>query len=164
MKVKRKSAGILLFRRSGGTVEFFLVHHGGPFWANKDAGAWTIPKGEFDESEEPLQAAIREFREETGTLLAGKFITLTPVIQKAGKLVYAWALEGNLEAEKIQSNTYRIEWPPKSGKWQSYPEVDKAGWFTATEAAEKMNGAQLSLIDELLAKLNGLRPDGTILL
>src|SRR5688572_13749217 len=112
---KRKSAGILMYRFRQEQLEFFLVHPGGPFWANKDAGAWSIPKGEFEETEDPLQAAIREFGEETGTAPEGDFMPLPPVVQKAGKMVLAWAVEGQIDADHIRSNHYRIEWPPKSG-------------------------------------------------
>ena len=154
MKPKRKSAGILLYRQQRGVTEFFLVHYGGPFWANKDAGSWSIPKGEFSDNEPPMQAAIREFEEETGKKVSGSFIELVPVIQKAGKIVYAWALENDIDAETIRSNTYRIEWPPKSGKWQSYPEIDKAAWFDIATAKKKINEAQIAFIDELMSKLS----------
>lgn len=154
MKVKRISAGILLYRFKKDSLEIFLVHPGGPFWSNKDAGAWMIPKGELAEGEEPLQAAKREFEEETGKSLSGAFIELTPVVQKAGKMVYAWALEGDIDAEKITCNNFKVEWPPKSGHWKSYPEVDKAAWFTVGAAKEKINPAQIALIDELLLYLN----------
>ncbi|MFL5809201.1 MAG: NUDIX domain-containing protein, partial [Flavisolibacter sp.] len=120
----RKSAGILLYRIKDSFPEFFLVHPGGPFWKGKDKAAWSIPKGEFPEDEEPLTAAKREFEEETGKKISGSFIELNPVKQKGGKLVYAWAIEGEIDADKIISNTYKIEWPYKSGKWQTYPEVD----------------------------------------
>ena len=146
---KRQSAGILMFRFREGQIEYFLVHPGGPFWANKDLGAWSIPKGEFQEPEDPLLAAIREFGEETGTEPAGVFLPLPPVVQKAGKVVLAWAVEGNVDAAGIQSNHYRIEWPPHSGKWSSYPEVGKAGWFADAEAREKINPAQAAFIDAL---------------
>lgn len=149
----RQSAGILMFRRITADIEFFLVHPGGPYWQNKDKGAWTIPKGEFT-NEEALEAAKREFKEETGSEVRGSFIPLTPVKQKAGKLVYAWAVEGLIVAENITSNTYKVEWPYKSGKWQSYPEVDKAGWFTFKEAAEKINPAQIALLEELMSILD----------
>jgi predicted NUDIX family NTP pyrophosphohydrolase len=150
MKVKRKSGGILLYRFRQNELEFFLVHPGGPFWANKDTGAWSIPKGEFDENEDALAAAKREFKEETGTKLSGDFIELTPIVQKAGKQVYAWAVEGDIDALSIQSNTFKIEWPPKSGKWKDYPEVDKAGWFDSKTAKEKINPAQVSFIYEVI--------------
>lgn len=146
---KRKSAGLLMYRLRDEIQEYFLVHPGGPFWANKDLGAWSIPKGEFEDTEDPLEAAIREFGEETGTVPEGNFLPLPPVVQKAGKMVLAWAVEGNIDAERIESNQYKVQWPPKSGKWRSYPEVDKAGWFTETEAREKINPAQAAFIDAL---------------
>ena len=154
MKLVRKSAGILLYRLHKTEPEFFLVHPGGPFWAKKDLGTWSIPKGEFEVDEDLLGAAKREFKEETGTDLSGDFVELTPVLQKAGKQVYAWAVEGNIDASTIQSNTFKIEWPPKSGTWKSYPEVDKAGWFNATVAKEKINPAQVAFIEELMDKLS----------
>ena len=154
MKNARKSGGILLYRFSQNKLEFFLVHPGGPFWINKDAGAWSIPKGEFDQDENPLDAAKREFKEETGTSLDGNFIALTPIIQKSGKQVYAWAKEDDIDAAGIQSNSFTIEWPPKSGNWKSYPEVDKAAWFDSEMAKEKINPAQVAFIDELIDKLN----------
>jgi predicted NUDIX family NTP pyrophosphohydrolase len=142
-----------LFRRKEAVVEVFLVLHGGPWWVGKDQGAWTIPKGEFDETELPLEAAIREFEEETGTLLRGPFIELTPVVQKAGKQVFAWAMEGDLDAAAIRSNTFTMEWPPRSGKRQAFPEVAKGAWFSLAEAQEKINGAQIPLLAELQAKV-----------
>lgn len=151
----RTSAGILLYRLLEHKPQFFLVHPGGPFWSNKDAGAWTIPKGEFDTSEEPLAAAIREFAEETGYTLSGSFLALTPITQKAGKQVYAWALEGDIDATQIHSNLFKVEWPPKSGNWKTFPEVDKAAWFDAKMAKEKINVAQVAFIDELIKKLVG---------
>ena len=131
----------------------FLVMHGGPYWAGKDAGSWTIPKGEFEETEPPLDAAIREFEEETGTRLNGRFIALLPIVQKAGKQVFAWALEGDLDATAIRSNTFTIEWPPRSGKWQTFPEVAKGAWFSIEEAKAKINAAQVPFLDELLLKI-----------
>ena len=153
MKPTRKSAGILLYRILN-NPEFFLVHPGGPFWAKKDLGSWSIPKGEFDDTEDALTAAKREFKEETGTDISGNFIPLIPITQKAGKQVYAWAVQGDIDAEVIQSNTFKMEWPPKSGQWKSYLEVDKAGWFDIKTAKEKINPAQVVLIEELLEKLN----------
>jgi len=147
---KRKSAGILLYRDADPETEVFLVMHGGPYWVNKDAGAWTIPKGEFDESETPLQAALREFEEEIGVKLQGDFIELQPIVQKAGKQVFAFAQKSDLDATNIRSNTFTIEWPPKSGKWQSFPEVAKAAWFPISVAREKINVAQIAFLDELL--------------
>ena len=149
----RKSAGLLVYRRRDAFVEVFLVHPGGPFWKGKEAGAWSIPKGEFSDGEDPLCAAVREFSEETGQKIDGDFVELRTVQQKGGKQVLAWAVEGNDDAAGIQSNHYRIEWPPKSRKWSSYPEVDKAAWFKWTEAKKKINPAQTSFIDELIAQL-----------
>ena len=148
-----QSAGILLYRRRNNRVELFLVHPGGPFWQKKDLGAWTIPKGEFTENEKGLKAAQREFEEETGIALSGNFIELTPVKQKAGKLIYAWALEGNVDPSAIVSNSFKIEWPPKSGQYREFPEIDKAEWFSEEEAKEKINPAQARLVDELLQRL-----------
>lgn len=146
----RKSAGILLFKIKNATLQLFLVHPGGPFWAGKDTGAWSIPKGEFSEEEDALSAAKREFYEETGTAVDGHFIALSPVKQKAGKIVYAWALEGDIDEKNIQSNSFKIEWPYKSGKWQTFPEVDMAGWFNIEEAKQLINMAQVAFIDELV--------------
>lgn len=149
----KQSAGILLYRFLNNQLQVFLVHPGGPFWKNKDSGVWTIPKGEFTFEETPLTAAIREFHEETGKLLSGNFLELSPVKQKSGKLVYAWAIEGDIDPGDIQCNTFKMEWPPKSGKWQNFPEVDKGEWFTTEEVKEKIIAAQLPLIDELQEKL-----------
>ena len=149
----RKSAGILLFRIKEREPEVFLVHPGGPFWKGKDKGAWSIPKGEFDENEAAIDAAKREFMEETGKSVNGNLIQLNPVKQKGGKLVLAWAVEGDIDADHIISNTYKLEWPYKSGKFQSFPEVDKAGWFSIPDAKEKINPAQTALIDDLLTKI-----------
>ena len=146
---KRKSAGILLYRTGKNGIEVFLVMHGGPYWVGKDAGAWSIPKGEFTDPETPLQAAIREFHEETGTLLIGDFKALQPVVQKAGKQVFAYAIQGDIDASAITSNTFTVQWPPKSGNWQSFPEVAKVQWFSITEAAAKINAAQVSFLNEL---------------
>ena len=154
-KPVKKSAGILLYRLLKNKPEFFLVHPGGPFWTNKDAGAWTIPKGEYDINEEPLAAAIREFSEETGHIISGNFISLTPIIQKAGKQVDAWALEGDIDTTNIRSNSFNIEWPPKSGNWKSYPEIDRAEWFNIKTAKEKINPAQVAFLEELIMKLDG---------
>ena len=142
-----------MYRKKAGELQVLLVHPGGPFWKNKDLGAWSIPKGELAKDEEPLSAAIREFKEETGIDVDGKFLSLSPIRQKSGKTVLAWAVEGNLDAAAIVSNTFSFEWPPKSGRWQEIPEVDKAGWFTLEEAAEKINVAQAALLVELGAKL-----------
>ena len=146
----KKSAGILLYRFYKGDIQVFLVHPGGPFFKNKDLGSWTIPKGEIEENENLLVAATREFHEETGILLTGSFIELKPVKLKSGKLVYAWALEGDLDEKKVRCNTFTMEWPPKSGKFAEFPEIDKGEWFHTTKAFEKIIPAQLSLIEQLL--------------
>lgn len=145
----KKAAGILLYRIRGGELEVFLVHPGGPFWAKKDDGAWSIPKGEFSEDEEPLRAAKREFQEETGFSIEGNFLALAPLKQRGGKLVYAWALEGDCAAGAIKSNTFSMEWPPRSGNRKEYPEVDRAGWFTTESAKRKIVSAQVGFLDEL---------------
>jgi predicted NUDIX family NTP pyrophosphohydrolase len=134
----KTSAGILVYRFRGGTLEVFLVHPGGPFWRKRDAGAWSTPKGEFAEAEEPLEAAKREFREETGFAIEGSFIALTPLKQPSGKLVYAWAVEGDCDARFIQSNTFRLEWPPRSGKYEEFPELDRVAWLPIPEAMDKI--------------------------
>jgi predicted NUDIX family NTP pyrophosphohydrolase len=150
---KKNSAGILLHRLHGSEIEVFLVHPGGPFWAKKDAGAWSMPKGEFEAGEDPLEAAKREFKEETGFAVEGTFIELTPVKQPGGKVVYAWAVMGDCEAESIKSNTFSLEWPPRSGKRKEFPEVDRAGWFTPEVAREKILKGQLNFLEELKRKI-----------
>jgi len=149
----KTSAGLLLYQRNNNVLQVFLVHPGGPFFAKKDAGAWSVPKGEIDEGEDALAAAKREFEEETGCRPAGNFIPLSPVTQKSGKIVHAWAVEGDCDAQAIRSNTFTLEWPPKSGRMQEFPEVDKAGWFTIDEAREKINPAQAALMEELINRL-----------
>lgn len=150
---KKQSAGILLYRLKKEVPEFLLVHPGGPYWKNKDSGSWTIPKGEFSDQDDPLEEAKREFREELGFNFEGAVIKLSPIIQKGGKVVYAWASEGDIDPQKIKSNLFEIEWPPRSGKNQMFPEVDKAGWFGVKEAKEKINKAQVPFIDELMKML-----------
>ena len=147
------SAGLLLYRRRGGALELFLVHPGGPFWAKKDAGAWSIPKGETDPEEDHLAAARREFAEETGLQADGRFLPLTPIRQSGGKIVHAFALEGDFDPSTIQSNSFEIEWPPRSGRKRSFPEIDRAAWFSLDEARQKINPAQRALLDELQAML-----------
>jgi len=150
----KKSAGIILYRYQASILQVLLVHPGGPFWANKDVGVWSIPKGEFDETESPFDAALREVKEETGLLLDGNFTALQPVKQKSGKLVYAWALQKDIDATQIKSNSFQMEWPPKSGKQQSFPEVNAAAWFSIEEAAEKILSGQLPLQQQLQQKFN----------
>lgn len=150
---QKKSAGILLYKSNKKTPQFFLVHPGGPFWKNKDGGAWSIPKGEFVDDEDPLIAAQREFKEETGHAIKGDFIQLTPVKQKSGKMIHAWAVEGDIDTNDIKSNLFEIEWPPRSGKKQEFPEVDRAEWFPAEQAKQKINSSQAALIDELITLL-----------
>ncbi len=151
----RTSAGLLIYRRRGGALEVFLVHPGGPFWANKDAAAWSIPKGEFDPAEDPLAAARREFEEETGLKMAGEFTPLAPVRQAGGKVVHAFVLEGDCDPAAIQSNTFEIEWPPRSGRRQTFPEVDRAAWFPLDVARGKIHKGQAGLLDQLRAMLEG---------
>lgn len=151
----RQSAGLLLYRRRAGRLEVFLVHPGGPFWKNKDEGAWSIPKGEYSIGEDPLAAARREFQEETGFAVEGDFIPLTPVTQAGGKVVQAWAVAGDCDPQKIRSNTFTLEWPPKSGKIREFPEVDRAGWFDLDTARKKINKAQAMFLDELEKLLSG---------
>jgi predicted NUDIX family NTP pyrophosphohydrolase len=145
----KQSAGILMYRLTTAGVEVFLVHPGGPFWKKKDKAAWTIPKGEFTDEEEALTAAVREFREETGFTPVGPFIPLKPVRQKAGKQVYAWAAVGDIVPALVRSNSVTLEWPPRSGRKLTFPEVDKGNWFTLSLAREKMNPAQTAFLDEL---------------
>lgn len=150
----KQSAGLLLYREREGHLEIFLVHPGGPLWSRKDLGSWSIPKGEFDE-EGPLIAAKREFREETGVdAPLGEYIRLNPVRQKSGKIVHAWAVTGEVDAEHIHSNDFEMEWPPKSGKMQSFPEIDRAAWFPVEDARQKINPRQVDLIQELLERLS----------
>jgi predicted NUDIX family NTP pyrophosphohydrolase len=151
---RKRSAGIVLYRLAGDEPEVLLVHPGGPFWANKDAGAWSIPKGEHDDAEDPQAAALREFREETGTELAPSELTpLGSVRQKSGKQVSAWAVEGDLDPETVRSNTFEMNWPPRSGTKQSFPEVDRAEWFDLDTAREKLNPAQTAFLDRLVELL-----------
>ena len=150
----KQSAGLLLHRLRGRELEVFLVHPGGPFWAKKDAGAWTIPKGEFTDGEDPLTAAKRELREETGVAVEGPFSPLGTVRQAGGKLIHGWIAAGDFDADAIVSNTFKMIWPPRSGKWSEFPEVDRAGWFSLTVAAEKINPAQAEFLHRLRAALD----------
>jgi predicted NUDIX family NTP pyrophosphohydrolase len=148
------SAGLLLYRRRSRGLEVLLAHPGGPFWRDRDIGAWTIPKGVVDEGEELLQAACREFAEETGIAPAAPFLSLGSIRQKGGKVVHAWAWEGDADAGAIVSNTTRIEWPPGSGRWITYPEVDRCGWFDPAAARERLNPAQAELVERLESVLS----------
>jgi predicted NUDIX family NTP pyrophosphohydrolase len=145
----KQSAGILLYRMTDKQLQVFLVHPGGPFFQKKDEGAWSIPKGEYVNGEDPLAAAQREFEEETGQTISGNFVKLQPVKQKSGKVVQAWAVEGDIDRDAIKSNLFEIEWPPKSGKRVSFPEIDRAEWFTIEIAKQMILPGQLGLIEEL---------------
>jgi predicted NUDIX family NTP pyrophosphohydrolase len=147
------SAGMILYRRVGDTIEVFLAHPGGPFWRHRDAGAWTIPKGLVDAGEQPLQAAIREFREETGIEPQPPFLPLGSIRQKSGKTVHAWGWEGDADPAAVFSNEAKTEWPRGSGRWLTFPEVDRCGWFSPDEARQKLNEAQAELVGRLEASL-----------
>lgn len=148
-----RSAGLLLYRRQGDTVEVFLAHPGGPFWKNRDLGVWTIPKGLVEPGEEPLAAACREFAEETGIEPTGPFLPLGSVKQKGGKTVEAWAFAGDADPDAVCCNTFRMEWPPRSGKFIEVPEIDRCGWFDPQTAKSKLNPAQAEFVDRLLETL-----------
>ena len=148
------SAGLLLYHRAGGELEVLLAHPGGPFWAHRDAGAWSIPKGLVEEGEDVLVAACREFEEETGLRPTGPFLSLGSVRQKAGKLIYAWAWQGDADPSRLTSNLMRTEWPRGSGRWLRFPEVDRCAWFGPQTAREKLNPAQTAFIDRLEAQLS----------
>jgi Predicted NTP pyrophosphohydrolase len=152
------SAGILLWRRTLAGPEVLLVHPGGPYWRNKDDGAWTIPKGQLDPGEEPLDAAVRELKEETGVVVDGPFVALGTVRQKAGKRVSAFACEGDCDADAIVSNSFEMEWPPRSGKVASFPEVDRAEWFEMGEARAKIIAGQAGFLDELESLIQSTKP------
>ena len=145
----RYSAGLLMYRHRQGVLEVFLVHPGGPFWAAKNAGAWSIPKGEYTSAEDPLAAARREFTEETGLTAAGKFFPLGSLKQPSGKIIYAWAVAGDCDPGDIRSNTFSLEWPPRSGRRQDFPEVDRAAWFPLAAAREKIVRGQAPFLEEL---------------
>ena len=149
----RRSAGILLYRRRRGRIEVFLVHPGGPFWRKRDDAAWSIPKGEFEPPEAPLDAARREVAEETGLRLDGDFLALAPQKQSDGKIVSVWALEGDADPAAVRSNSFALEWPPRSGKVQDFPEIDRAAWFDLETARRKIHKGQTGFLDELAARL-----------
>jgi len=145
----KNSAGILMYRRRQGIVEVLLAHMGGPYWAKKDLGAWSIPKGEYSPGEDPLAAGRREFEEETGVSVSGEFTALIPIKQSGGKIVHIWAIEGDCDASSIRSNTFLMEWPPRSGRQQAFPEIDRAEWFTLDIAKDKVTKGQRGFIEQL---------------
>ncbi|RPJ78579.1 MAG: NUDIX domain-containing protein, partial [Alphaproteobacteria bacterium] len=151
--MSKKSAGILAYREEAGYLKVLLVHPGGPFWAKKDEGAWSIPKGEFEDNEEPFAASKREFEEETGFPPDGEMIPLEPARQPSGKVIYAWAMKCQLDSSKLKSNTFTMEWPPKSGRYQEFPEIDRADWFTLQEAKHKLLKGQTAFLVQLQEKL-----------
>jgi len=150
----KKSAGLIMYRFNDSKLEVLLVHPGGPYWAKKDEGAWSIPKGEYSDDEEPLTVAIREFEEETGHKAEGEFAPLRPIQQPSRKIVSAWAFEGDCDASKIKSNAFTMEWPPRSGKLAEFPEVDRAEWFIISTAKQKLLKGQVGFMDELCEILN----------
>src|SRR5690242_5095638 len=147
--MRKESAGLLMFRRRNNELEVLLVHPGGPFWKKKDLGAWTIPKGEIQPGEEPLATARREFAEELGFTPEGKFISLTPIQQKGGKRVQVWAFEGDCDPSQAKSNSFEMEWPPRSGRMQEFPEIDRAAFFQVDQAKLQINPAQIACLNEL---------------
>ena len=156
-----RSAGILMYRRRDGALELLLVHPGGPYWARKDEGAWSIPKGEHTDGEDPLACARREFEEETGTVPpAGALVELGEVRLRSGKRVSAWAAEGELDAGAVRSNTFTVEWPPRSGRMQEFPEVDRAAWFAPEEARRRLLPAQAPFVDRLLERVRSDQDPG----
>lgn len=160
----KQSAGLLMYRRRSPAVEVFLVHPGGPFWAKKDLGAWTIPKGEYGDGEQALAAAMREFSEETGFTLPQThpqaFLDLGTIRQSGGKLVSVWAVEGNCDPAALISNTFELEWPPRSGRMARFPEVDRGAWFSISEARERILKSQEPVLDLLEQRLNAAKPEG----
>jgi len=160
--VPKKSAGLLLFRYASsppGDIEVLLAHPGGPYWARKDDGAWSIPKGEITDDEEPLAAAKREFEEEMGHPIEGSFLALEPLKQPSGKLVLAWAVGADFDPSTLASNSFSMEWPPKSGRQEQFPEVDRAAWFPIAVARRKILTGQAPFLDQLLDKVPGIKPD-----
>lgn len=151
----KRSAGLLMYRRRDGNLVVFLVHMGGPYWAKKDMGAWSIPKGEYESGEDPFDVAKREFFEETGFTAVGDFTRLADIKQPGGKVVSAWAFEGDCDAKAMTSNTFSMEWPPRSGRFREFPEVDRAEWFDPDTAKEKILKGQRPLIEELQRLVRG---------
>jgi predicted NUDIX family NTP pyrophosphohydrolase len=154
--MSKTSAGLLMYRKRGENFEVLLVHPGGPFWAKKDSSAWSIPKGEYERGEELLEAAKREFMEETGFTPHGPFTPLTPLTQSGGKRISAWAFPGDCDPTTIRSNVFSMEWPPRSGRRAEFPEVDRAGWFDLKKAAQRIVKGQLGFLEEL-ERLRGKR-------
>jgi predicted NUDIX family NTP pyrophosphohydrolase len=152
--MSKKSAGILVFKKIHGLTEVLLVHPGGPFWAKKDLNSWSVPKGEFEEPEDPFNAAMREFREETGFSPRGEYIALETVKQPSGKLVITWAVEDDIDATKIKSNIFKMEWPPKSGSFKEFPEIDRAEWYSLETAKAKIVKGQIPILENLERILN----------
>jgi predicted NUDIX family NTP pyrophosphohydrolase len=153
----KQSAGILVYRRVAGELHVFLVHPGGPLWAKKDDGAWSIPKGEYEPGEDPLEAAKREFEEETGTAINGDFTPLPPIKQRSGKTVRVWAIEGDFDAANLKSNLFSLEWPPHSGRMAQFPEVDRGAWFPLAAARRKILPGQSGFLDQLSSYLGTAR-------
>ena len=151
----KTSAGLLLYRMQEGAPEVLLVHPGGPFWAKKDEGAWSIPKGQVAPGEPPLAAAQREFREETGCGAQGEFLTLTALRQPSGKMIHAWAVQGDCDPTQLHSNAFMLEWPPRSGKQEQFPEIDRAAWFSVPVALHKILPGQRGFVTELVRLLRG---------
>src|SRR5262245_40728113 len=145
----RASAGLLVYRNRPDETEVLLVHPGGPFWASRDLGAWSLPKGQIEDGEEPLAAAIREFKEETGLWIEGSYRALSPIRQRSGKVVHAWIVEGDFDVTSVTSQLFSMEWPPRSGRFQEFPEVDRAAWFPLAEARRRLIEAQVDFIDQL---------------
>lgn len=154
----KQSAGILAYKKTKNGIMVFLAHPGGPFWAKKDRGAWSIPKGEFQDDEEALAAARREFREEIGQDIEGNFKRLSPCRQPSRKLIHAWAVEAEIDESRVRSNEFELEWPPRSGQKRRFPEIDRAAWFTAAEAMVRIHPGQVPILEELLASLGDATP------
>ena len=159
--MQKVSAGLLMYRVRDGQLQVLLVHPGGPFFQNKDDGVWSIPKGEVEPGEDMLSAAQREFREETGVRAEPPFIELGQITQKSGKKVYAWACAGDCDPQQVRSNTFRMEWPPRSGHWQAFPEIDRAEWLSYAEARRKIKPAQLPLLERLVTLLEKKLPEAS---
>jgi predicted NUDIX family NTP pyrophosphohydrolase len=151
----KKSAGILVYHKNSEKYEVLLVHPGGPFWAKKDLNSWSLPKGEFEDEEDPFSAAKREFEEETGFPIKGEFIDLNPVKQPSGKIIYSWAVKGEIDANNVKSNLFKMEWPPRSGAIKEFPEIDRAEWFDLETAEQKIISGQIPIIENLKKILEG---------